>query len=101
MRLLRLRVRTLMIAAGFVAVAIWGGVMGTRSYEPHRRSVLFGLYAVKWREIAARKPQSARFSSECSEYFAGQHRKYRAGAWLPWTAMPPDARAPGALAVSP
>lgn len=95
MRVPRLRVRTLMAAVVVVAVVVWGGMMGVRSFEYGGRARMYGEQERGWREIAARGGEWAEFGSECAHYFAMLGRKYRRAMWRPWMTVGPDPSAPG------
>jgi hypothetical protein len=95
MRLPRFRVRTLMLAVAAVALLVWGGMMGVRSYDYSRRARFYGEQERGWREIAARNRLRPEFSRECAEYFAQLTRKYRRAMWRPWAPVAPDPYAPG------
>ena len=99
MHLPRFRVLTLMVAVGVVALLLWGGLMGSRSYDSYRRAREYGANESGWRAIAARKrgrdPGMAKFGSQCAEYYAQLARKYRRAIWRPWLPVAPDPHAPG------
>lgn len=97
MRLPRLRVRTLMIAVGVVALLIWGAMMASQSYDYFRLARKYGGQERGWREIAMRNrsPEWNQFHWECVEYFAGLSAKYRQAMWRPWLPVAPDPHAPG------
>jgi len=67
----RVRVRTLMIAVGLVALLLWGAMMGAKSYDCYRRAREYGVQERGWREIASRNdsPGMEQFHSECVQYF--------------------------------
>jgi hypothetical protein len=95
MRTTRLRVRTLMVAVGFVALLIWGAMMGSLSYDYYQRATFFASEEYAWRESAARDRLRAPACLECAEYFAQLTRKYRRAMWRPWMPVAPDPHAPG------
>jgi hypothetical protein len=95
MRLVRIRVRTLMVLVGVAALLIWGARMGSRSYDYYRRATFYGTQERGWREIAARKRWPDDFGPRCAEYFAGLTAKYRRAMWRPWLPVAPDPPAPG------
>jgi len=95
MRLPRFRVRTLMIAVGVAALLVWGAMMGARSYIFYRLAGEYGAHERGWREIAARRQESAEFGLECAEYFAQLAGKYGRAMWRPWLPVAPDPHAPG------
>ena len=95
MRLPRFRVRTLMIAVGVVALLIWGAMMASQSYDYYRRASKYGADERGWRETAARHHGSAKFGSQCAEYYAQLAGKYRRAMWRPWMPVAPDPHAPG------
>lgn len=91
----RFRVRSIMVAVGVVALLFWGGMMGSRSYDFYRRAREYGANERGWRAIAARRRESAKFGSQCAEYYAELARKYRRAFWRPWMPVAPDPHAPG------
>jgi hypothetical protein len=95
MRLPHFRVRTLMLAVGVVALLIWGGMTGTRSYVYYTLAREYGANERGWRKTAARDRGWAKFGSECAEYYAQLARKYRRAMWRPWMPVAPDPHAPG------
>lgn len=102
MRLPRIRVGTLMIAVGVVALLIWGAMMGTRSYVYYRFATTYGAYERQWREMSVRDradPTSTRsiavkWGPQIAEFYAPLARKYRRAMWRPWTPVAPDPPAP-------
>jgi hypothetical protein len=91
----RFRVRTLMAAVGAVALAVWGAMMGSRSYDYYRRTQEYCAQERGWREIASRNGTGLKqFASECAEYFARLTTKYRRAMWRPWLPVAPDPPAP-------
>jgi hypothetical protein len=95
MRMRRFRVRTLMAAVSVVALLIWGGMMGSRSYAYYRRVTFFASQEHAWRASVARDRSLAPSCLECAEYFARLTRKYRRAMWYPWMSVAPDPHAPG------
>jgi hypothetical protein len=103
MRVPRLRVRTLMLAVGVVALLIWGAMMGLRSYVYYQRARVFRTQERPWREHAARdraiptrtRSVAAIHGPRIAEYYAPLARKYRRAAWRPWMPVAPDPPAPG------
>ncbi len=95
MRLPRFRVRTLMVVVGVVALLLWGGMMGSRSYRYVELARQYEFQEFHWRENAMRDRGWAKFGLECADYFAMMSRKYRRAAWHPWLAVEPDPLAPG------
>lgn len=93
----RVRVRTLMIAVGLVALLLWGAMMGAKSYDYYRRAREYGAQERGWREIASRNdsPGMEQFHSECVQYFTQLSAKYRRAMWRPWLPVAPDPHAPG------
>ncbi|MHC5541594.1 hypothetical protein ACYOEI_25510 [Singulisphaera rosea] len=96
MRLTRLSIRTLMIVVAITAFLMWGGRMGARSLDYHRRSTYYSTQAANWRELATRNHPWKAFRSQCAEYFTALARKYRRASWRPWLPVDPDPYAPGA-----
>lgn len=96
MRLTRLNTRTLMMAVAVVALLMWGGRMGARSLDYHRRSMYYGSQAAGWRELATRNHPWKAFHTQCADYFTDLARKYRRARWRPWLPVAPDPYAPGA-----
>src|SRR5215831_13459656 len=102
MRLPHFRVRTLMLAVAIVALLVWGGMIGTRSYVYYRLAREYGFQERAWRENAVRdreNPASARsvaavWGLEIAEYYAPLVRKYRRAMWRPWAPVAPDPPAP-------
>lgn len=95
MQLLRFRVRTLMMAVGVAALAIWGAMMGARSYDYYKLARHYATQERAWREIAARKRSLAKFDLECAEYYAPLAQKYCQAMWHPWMPVARDPLAPG------
>jgi hypothetical protein len=99
MRQPSIRVRTLMIAVGVVALLIWGAMMASQSYDYYRRAREYGANERGWRQIAARHRGNAKFDSQfdsqCAEYYAQLALKYRRAMWRPWMPVAPDPHAPG------
>ena len=95
MRTMQLRVRTLMLAVGVVALLVWGAMMGSRSYDYYRRAKFYSFEEYGWRETAVSGQFPADSRSERAEYFAELKRKYRNAMWRPWMPVAPDPHAPG------
>jgi hypothetical protein len=103
MRLPRLRVRTLMLAVGVVALLVWGAMMGTRSYHYYRLARFYSFEERVWRENGARdrgNPSLARtveavYGPQMVGYYAPLAEKYRRAMWRPWMSVAPDPHAPG------
>ena len=95
MRLPSFRVRTLMVVVGVVALLIWGGMLGSQSYDYYRRAREYGAHEYGWRMIAAQGRWDAKHASECAEYYTQLARKYRRAMWRPWMSLAPDPHAPG------
>lgn len=99
MRLTRFRVRTFMIALAFVALLIWGAMMGTRAYVYFRLARTYGTYERQWREMAVRdrgSPRSvaAKWGPRIADFYGPLARKYRRAMWSPWMPVAPDPPAP-------
>jgi hypothetical protein len=91
-----------MVLVGVVALLVWGGIMGTRSYIYYRFATTYGTYEHQWREMAARDrkiPSRARtisavWGDQIADYYAPLARKYRRAMWRPWVRVAPDPPAP-------
>jgi len=95
MRLARFRLRTLLIGVGVVALLIWGGIMGTRSFSYYRLAREYSVQERAWRENANRDrgdPRSiaAKYGLQIAEYDAAMVRKWRRAMWRPWVPVDPD-----------
>jgi hypothetical protein len=96
MRLLRLRVRTLMLLVSVVALLIWGAMMGRRSYGYYRLANEYRTYERGWCQIATRRRGPAKeFTLECAAYYSKLSSKYHRAMWRPWQPVGPDPYAPG------
>lgn len=95
MRLPRLRVRTLMLLVGVVALLIWAAMMAPRSYEYSRRATEYAIQERSWRESTARGRWPAGVGARCAEYYGQLARKYERAMWRPWRPVAPDPHAPG------
>jgi hypothetical protein len=91
MRRPRLRVRTYMLLVGVVAVLIWAGMMGLRSYEYYRRATVYSAQERFWRAAAQRdlsrgntRSIEARTGRHVADYYAPLVQKYRRAMWRPW-----------------
>jgi hypothetical protein len=97
-----LRVRTLMIVVGIVALLLWGSMMGLRSYVYYRLASDYTFQERTWRECAARDradPKSQRtvaavWGNQTADFYAPLARKYRRAMWRPWEPVAPDPPAP-------
>jgi hypothetical protein len=83
MRLPRFRARTLMLAVGIVALLLWGGMLGFRSYIYHSLPREYGRQERFWREHALRdraipartRSIAALWGIEIADYYAPLVRK--------------------------
>lgn len=95
-----LRVRTLMIVVGVVALLIWGGMMGFRSYVYYRLASEYARQEGFWRKSAAEgrgKPTrevGAVWGDQVADFYAPLATKYRRAMWRPWAPVAPDPPAP-------
>ena len=98
MRLPRFRVRTLMIAVGVVALLLWGGMIGIRSYVYYRLASWYDTQERVSRYIFERdrgNPAEARsvgvvYGPQIADFYAPLARKYRRAMWHSWIPVAPD-----------
>jgi hypothetical protein len=79
-----------------LAVLLWGGMMGWRSFDYGWRAREYGRLEQGWRSIAARRLRNKDRSQclQCAEYYAALVRRYRRAMWQPWLPIGPDPHAP-------
>jgi hypothetical protein len=88
-----------MVLVFVVALLMWGGIMGLRSYVYYRLATFYSTQERAWRMMAKRdrgSPRSiaAKWGVQTADFYAPLARKYRRAMWRPWLPVAPDPPAP-------